>query len=112
VVLVLCVVGAYALGNTIATVYVLLASGVLGYGMVKFGFPLAPFILGVILGDQIEINLVRAIMTDSNPWLFLTRPISGVLIAASVLSVIAALWQHRRTQRRAAATAVSRDADF
>src|SRR5918999_3641680 len=56
VVLVLCVVGAYALGNSMATVNVLLASGVLGYFMVKFGFPLAPFILGVILGDQIEIN--------------------------------------------------------
>jgi len=111
VVLVLCVVGAYALGNSMATVYVLLASGVLGYLMVKFGFPLAPFILGVILGDQIEINLVRSIMTDSNLWLFVTRPISGFLIAASVLSIAAALWQHRRMQRRAAA-AVPADADF
>src|SRR5206468_4261124 len=58
VVLVLCVIGAYALNNTMANVYVLLVFGVLGYLMVKFGFPLAPFILGVILGDQIEINLV------------------------------------------------------
>jgi putative tricarboxylic transport membrane protein len=79
---------------------------------VKFGFPLAPFILGVILGDQIEINLVRSIMTDSNPWLFLTRPISGLLLAASVLSIIGALWQHRRMQRKAAAAAVSGDTDF
>jgi putative tricarboxylic transport membrane protein len=108
VVLVLCVVGAYALGNSMATVNVLLAAGVLGYLMVKFGFPLAPFILGVILGDQIEINLVRSIMTDANPWLFLTRPISGLLIGASVLSILAALWQHRRMQKRAAAA----DADF
>jgi len=61
----------------------------------------------VILGDQIEINLVRAIMTDADPWLFLTRPISGGLLAASVVSVAAALWQHRRAQRRAA----SRDGD-
>jgi putative tricarboxylic transport membrane protein len=111
VVLVLCVVGAYALGNSMATVYVLLASGVLGYLMVKFGFPLAPFILGVILGDQIEINLVRSIMTDADPWLFVTRPISGFLIAASVASIVAALWQHRKMQRRAAA-AVPADADF
>jgi len=110
VVLVLCVVGAYALGNTMATVYVLLASGILGYAMVKAGFPLAPFILGVILGDQIEINLVRSIMTDSNPWLFVTRPISGVLLAASVLSIIAALWQHRRMQRKS--VAATADADF
>lgn len=110
VVLVLCVVGAYALGNSVATVYVLLAFGVLGYLMVKFGFPLAPFILGVILGDQIEINLVRALMTDADLWLFLTRPISGGLLAASVLSFAAAIWQHRRMQNRS--RAAEGDADF
>jgi len=67
--------------------------------------PLAPFILGVILGDQIEINLVRAVMTDANPWLSFTRPISGVLLALSVISIVAAPWQHRRFVRRTAATA-------
>jgi putative tricarboxylic transport membrane protein len=113
VVLVLCVVGAYALGNSMATVYVLFVFGIFGYLMVKFGFPLAPFILGVILGDQIEINLVRAVMTDSNPWLFLTRPISGVLLAASVLSVAGALWQHHRMQQKAARGAgADGDTDF
>jgi putative tricarboxylic transport membrane protein len=112
VVLVLCVVGAYALGNSMATVYVLLVSGIGGYAMVKFGFPLAPFILGVILGDQIEINLVRSIMTDSDPWLFITRPISGLLLAASVLSIVGALWQHRRMQRKAAVATQGGDADF
>jgi len=101
VVLVLCVIGAYALNNTMANVYVLLVFGALGYAMVKFGFPLAPFILGVILGDQIEINLVRSIMTDPDPWLFVTRPISGLLLAASAASVLFALWQHRRMQRKA-----------
>jgi putative tricarboxylic transport membrane protein len=103
VVLVLCVVGAYALGNSMATVYVLLASGVFGYLMVKFGFPLAPFILGVILGDQIEINLVRSLMTDSNLWLFVTRPISALLLATAVASIVLSIWQHRRMQRKAAA---------
>lgn len=100
VVLVLCVIGAYALGNTMANVYVLLAFGVLGYLMFKAGLPLAPFILGVILGDQIEVNLIRAIMTDPDPWLFVTRPISGGLLGASVASVAFALWQHRRSQSR------------
>ena len=113
VVLVLCVVGAYALNNTVGNVYVLAVFGVLGYLMVKFGFPLAPFILGVILGDQIEINLIRAIMSDPNPLLFLTRPISGVLLVLSVASVVAAIWQHRRHQRRAAAVPGAEEAaDF
>ena len=111
IVLVLCVIGAYALNNTMANVYVLLAFGVLGYLMVKFGFPLAPFILGVILGDQVEINLVRSIMTDANPWLFITRPISGLLLGAAVLSIVAALWQHRRMQRKIAPSS-GEEADF
>ena len=77
IVLVLCVIGAYALNNTMQSVYVLLLFGVVGYTLVKLGFPLAPLILGLVLGDQVEINLVRAIMTDSDPWLFVTRPDLG-----------------------------------
>jgi putative tricarboxylic transport membrane protein len=103
IVLVLCAVGAYALNNTMTNVHVLAAFGVVGYAMVKFGFPLAPFILGVILGDEIERNLVRAIMTDPDPWLFLTRPISGALLALSIASIAAALWQHWRHRKRSAA---------
>jgi putative tricarboxylic transport membrane protein len=110
VVMVLCVIGAYALNNTMDNVYVLLAFGLFGYAMVKFGFPLAPFILGVILGDQIEINLIRAIMSDPDPWLFVTRPISGGLLLAAALSFAAAIWQHRRMQNRA--RAAESDADF
>ncbi|MGQ0675751.1 MAG: tripartite tricarboxylate transporter permease [Rhodospirillales bacterium] len=103
VVLVLCVIGAYALNNTMQGVYVLLLFGVIGYALVKCGFPLAPLILGLILGDQIEINLVRSIMTDDNPWLFLTRPISGGLLLAAAISVGLAMWQHLRHQRKAPA---------
>jgi putative tricarboxylic transport membrane protein len=109
IVLVLCVIGAYALNNTMASVYVLLIFGVIGYALVKAGFPLAPLILGLILGDQIEINLIRAIMTDDNPWLFLTRPISGGLLAAAALSVALAIWQHIRHQKRATG---AEDTDF
>ena len=111
IVLVLCVIGAYALDNSMSTVYVLLVFGVLGYLMVKAGLPLAPFILGVILGDQIEINMVRSIMTDSNLWLFVTRPISGGLLAAAVVSVVFSLWQHKRTQKKLAAAALEKAED-
>jgi putative tricarboxylic transport membrane protein len=109
VVLVLCVIGAYALSNTMSNVYILLAFGLVGYAMVKFGFPLAPFILGVILGDQIEINLIRAIMTDADPWLFLTRPISGSLLALSVASLGFSVWQHYRHRAKVAGEV---EADF
>jgi putative tricarboxylic transport membrane protein len=48
---------------------------------------------------------VRSIMTDANPWLFLTRPISGALLALSVASVAFALWQHRRHRLKRGAQA-------
>jgi putative tricarboxylic transport membrane protein len=108
-VLLLCVIGAYALNNVMENVYALLLFGVVGYLLVKFRFPLAPLILGVILGDQIEVNLVRALMTDNDPLLFVTRPISGVMLALAVASVVLALWQHRRQHGRAAAEP---DTDF
>src|SRR5487761_1936377 len=109
-VLVLCVIGAFALGNIMDDVLVLLLFGFIGYGLVKLRFPLAPLILGLILGDQIEVNLVRAIMTDPNPWLFVTHPISGSLLALSVASVIFALWQHHRHKGRA--VEVEEETDF
>jgi putative tricarboxylic transport membrane protein len=102
VVLVLCVIGAYALNNTMQSVYVLLIFGAFGYALVKVGFPLAPLILGLILGDQIEINLIRAIMTDDNLLLFLTRPISGGLLLCAALSVGLVVWQHVHHQGRTA----------
>jgi TctA family transporter len=91
IVLVLCVIGAYALGNRMNDVYVLGLFCVIGYAMVKARMPLAPLILGVVLGDQIESNMIQAIST-ADPWLFLTRPISGGLIAASALSIGFAVW--------------------
>jgi putative tricarboxylic transport membrane protein len=102
IVFVLCTIGAFALKNTMDNVWVLAIFGVLGYGLVKFKFPLAPLILGVILGDQIEVNLVRALMTDSDPFLFVTRPISALLLGLSVASVLFALWQRRRQDARLA----------
>jgi putative tricarboxylic transport membrane protein len=102
VVLVLCVIGAYAVNNTMNGVYVLLIFGVVGYALVKTGFPLAPLILGLILGQQIELNLIRAIMTDDNLWLFITRPISGGLLLVAVISVVLSIWQHMRHARRTA----------
>lgn len=112
IVLVLCVIGAYALSNSMNDVYVLALFCVLGYAMVKARIPLAPLILGVVLGDQIELNLIRAVSTDPDPWLFLTRPISGAMLAASVFSVAFAVWQHRRENKRMAAAVEEEDTDF
>jgi putative tricarboxylic transport membrane protein len=112
IVLVLCVIGAYALSNSMNDVYVLALFCVIGYAMVKARIPLAPLILGVVLGDQIEANLIQAVSTDANPWLFITRPISGGLLAASVASVALAIWQHNRINKKVAAGDDEEDTDF
>jgi putative tricarboxylic transport membrane protein len=102
VILVLCVIGSYALNNIIENVWTFFLFGILGYLMVKTGFPLAPLILGVILGDQIETNFIRAIMTSSDWTLFFTRPWSGAMLVLSVLSFGYSLWQRRRAAAPAA----------
>jgi putative tricarboxylic transport membrane protein len=111
IILVLSVIGAYALGNTMNDVYVLALFCVIGYAMVKARIPLAPLILGVVLGDAIESNLIRAVSSDPDPWMFITRPISGLLLAASVASIVFAFWQHRRERYRLA-DAEEEDTDF
>ncbi len=71
------IVGSYALRNSIFDVTLVLIFGVLGFYMEKAEIPLAPFILGLILGPMIEDNLrVGMIKTDGSFLPFLTRPIS------------------------------------
>jgi putative tricarboxylic transport membrane protein len=111
VILVLCVIGSYALNNIIENVWTFFLFGILGYLMVKTGFPLAPLILGVILGDQIEVNFIRAIMTSSDWTLFFTRPWSGIMLGLAVLSFGYALWQRRRAALREAARPARAEAD-
>jgi putative tricarboxylic transport membrane protein len=70
---------------------------------------LAPLILGVILGDQIEANFIRAVMTDADWTVFVTRPASGVMLLLSVLSFGYSLRQRRRAAQRATPPAESED---
>ena len=108
IILVLCTIGSYALNNIMENVWTFYFFGIIGYLMVKFEFPLAPIIIGVVLGDQLEANLIRSLMTDSNLALFFTRPISGLLLLLTAASLAVTLWQRRR---RPPAPAEA-DADF
>lgn len=101
VVLVCCVVGAFALNNRVTDIYLLLGVGVCGYILSKLDYPLAPLVLGVILGPIAETNLRRALMTDEDWTLFFTRPISLTLLILAVVSIAFAI-RHRLRQRHAA----------
>lgn len=104
VVLVCCVVGAYALNNRITDVYLLVAIGAVGYGLKKLDYPLAPLVLGVILGPIAETNLRRALMADADWTAFLTRPVSAGLLLLAVLSIVLSVRSYRRLKRLDVAT--------
>ncbi len=86
-ILMLCVLGSFAVNNRVFDVWVLLLFGLIGYWMKNSSFPLPPFILGIILGPMVEQNLRQAITINSDLTVFMTRPISAVLIVLAVLSM-------------------------
>ena len=86
VILLFCVVGAFAINNSVFDVGVMLAFGVLAYFMEANDFPIAPTILGMVLGGMLEQHLVTSmIKAGGHPWAFFERPIAGVLGAATIL---------------------------
>jgi len=74
VILGLASIGVFAINNDIDNIQTLFWFGLLGFMMRQFGFPLAPMILGVVLGNIAELNLARALAIDTDLTLFVTRP--------------------------------------
>lgn len=88
-ILVLCVVGSYALNNNYFDVIVMLIAGIIGYFMVKLEFPVSPVILGLILGPLMESNLRRSLlMSQGNLSIFYTRPITLVLLVLAIITLL------------------------
>ena len=67
--------------------------------MNKFKYPLAPFILGVILAPLAETSLVQAMQLDEDLSQFLTRPISLGLLICAAISLVYPFWQSYRRKR-------------
>lgn len=91
----LCAVGAFALNNDVFDVWVLFGFGMLGYAMYKLRYPLAPMILGVVLGPIAEVNLSRAVAASDDLTQFLVRPWSLLFLLLAVNSLIFPFWQTR-----------------
>ncbi|WP_040622572.1 tripartite tricarboxylate transporter permease, partial [Rhodovulum sp. PH10] len=91
-VFVLCVIGPYALTLRLFDIYVTLAFGVLGFILREMKYPMAPLVLGVILGDILDKNLRRAlVLSDGDFTPFFTRPISAVLWITTAVVIVAAI---------------------
>lgn len=88
VILVLCIVGSYALGNNFFDVWVMFLAGIIGYFMLKYDFPASPVILALILGPLMESSLRRAlVMSEGSLSVLFTRPISAVLLMLALITL-------------------------
>lgn len=113
-IVVLSIVGAYAIRSSTTDVMLMLGIGILGYILALAGFSPAPIVLGLILGSIAETGLVQGLLTSAgmdSPWTsFFTRPISIVLIIISLLSAGWPIMREIRGRRVAAAAAAPPDA--
>jgi len=100
-VLVFCIVGSFALANRMFDVWVMLAFGLIGFGMERFKIPLAPFVIGFVLSPVAEKNLGSGLMTYGGSYLpLVTRPVSLFFcIVAAVLLIWPLVKRIRRPNR-------------
>lgn len=85
-ILLFCIVGAYSINNSAFDVGIMLGFGMLAYLMEENGFPIAPTILGVVLGGMLEENFISSmIKSDGNVIAFFNRPIAGTLGVLTIL---------------------------
>ncbi|WP_235041583.1 tripartite tricarboxylate transporter permease [Vreelandella profundi] len=99
VVLTCCAIGTYTLNNRLSDLYLLAGIGAVGYILKKLDYPLAPLVLGVVLGPIAETNLRRAFQTSTDWTLFFTRPISALLLTLAVVSVVYSIYSYVKQRR-------------
>lgn len=89
IIAVLCVVGSYALGTRIFNLYLMIPVGIISYFLVEMGYPIAPLVIGVILGPMADQNLRRALMVSQGSFApMFSRPVSLILVLVIVLTII------------------------
>lgn len=101
IIIILSVVGAFSINNSIMDVYWMVGFGILGYLMKLYKVPVGPAILGIILSDLLELNFRRAaLMAANNPiqlvMNIITNPVSLVLLAFILVMLITSRGRYKR----------------
>jgi TctA family transporter len=100
IIMIFCVVGAFAVTNSIYGVVIMFAFGIIGFVMEENGFPIAPLILGIVLGPMLEQNFVTSMIKAGGDFsAFFGRPIAaglGVFTILVWLAPLVMLWRRRR----------------
>jgi putative tricarboxylic transport membrane protein len=100
-IIIFCVVGTFAIRNSFGDIWIMIFFAIIGFFMERYGYPLAPIILGVVLGPIAEENLRQAMLiSDNNPLVLVSSPLSAILIGLSAISLFSpqlrALWAKRK----------------
>ena len=103
IILVFCVVGTFAINNTLFDVGVMLVAGLIAYLLEENEFPISPAILGVVLGGMLEENFITSmIKSDGNLMAFFARPIAASLAVVTILvwtlPIVLSRWRANRAQ--------------
>jgi len=95
IVLVFICIGVYTIHNSVLDIFLVLFFGCVGYGMRLLCFEPAPLLIGLVLGPLLEAYLRRSmIVAHGDPLIFIERPISGVILAASAIILA---WTFRKS---------------
>jgi putative tricarboxylic transport membrane protein len=85
---VFCVVGAFAINNSMFDVYLMIMFGMLGYIMDKVRVPVAPLVVGLILGQMLDVSLHQSLIISGGSWMvFFQSPVAATLLALAALSL-------------------------
>jgi putative tricarboxylic transport membrane protein len=97
--------GAYSLHQSVTDLIILYVFGLLGFGMRRMGFPVAPCVIGLILGPLAETQLRRALSISQGDWtVFFTHPIAvTILVIAALVLLLPVAFKLVRARRAAAA---------
>jgi putative tricarboxylic transport membrane protein len=106
IVFVLCVLGSYSIASRLFDVYVMVAVGLLCFFLRRRGYPVAPFVLGLVLGDIVDKTLRRGlVLSDGSLLPFFTRPISALLAAVVLVMLLSQVPAVKRLLARRGVTA-------
>ena len=85
---VLCIIGSYALGGRVFNLYLMFPIGIIAYFLTEMKYPIAPLVIGVILGSMADTNLRRALMVSKGSFLpVFTRPVALILFLVVVFMI-------------------------
>lgn len=100
IVVLFCVVGSYAERSDFADVAMVLFFGIVGYVFERLSFPIAPMVLGTILGPLAETSFLRSLIRYDNDWtIFFRRPISCTLLIMAIVAFAIPIVSRMRQQR-------------